>query len=81
MAGEDQPLHHQIAGVTRKASDLEVSLAAADKAGNGDEVKFLRDQLVQLATERLCLQERMNLLLRAQQGGYCSLLSVPTHFG
>ena len=58
-----------IADVVRKVSDLEASLLAAEQAGDGDKVCFLRIQLEQLYKEKVALRDKENLLLRAQQGG------------
>ena len=58
-----------IADVVRKVSSTEASLLAAEQAGDGDKVSFLRIQLVHLYKQEVALREEKNLLLRIQQGG------------
>ncbi|KAL3155864.1 hypothetical protein ABBQ32_012868 [Trebouxia sp. C0010 RCD-2024] len=59
-----------IADVARKVSDLEASLVVAKQAEDREEVNWLRTQLEQFYKNQVALQEKENLLLRAQQGGY-----------
>ena len=70
-----QEVQQQINFVLQKASEMEESLK---KAGDLEEVRYLRTQLVQLYKERVSLREKETLLLRAQQGGEHNL-SVITH--
>ena len=66
------PLHEvqqQIMAVVEKVSERETSLAAAKQAGDDDEVKHLRDRLVQLDRERVALREKENQLMVIQSGG------------
>ena len=68
----------QIEGVAEEILEGKTSLAAARKAGDQEEVKFLRGLLEQLYKTRVALQEKENLLLQAQQGGeHCSLCHHP----
>ena len=80
MSGAEQveSVQQEIADVVRKVSDLEASLSAAEQAGDGDKVSFLRSQLQQLYKEKVALREKENLLLRAHQGGeHCPLFHHP----
>ena len=72
MSGQTQfeGVQQLIADVARKVSDLEASLVAAEQAGDGGKVSFLRTQLEQLYKKDVALQEEKNLLLRAQGGGH-----------
>lgn len=77
MSSETQldGVQQQIADVGRAVSNLEASLAGAERAGDDRKVEFLRDRLKALDKKEVALREKENLLLRAQQnGGYCSLL-------
>ncbi len=66
-------VQQKIEGVAQEVSEVKASLSAAKQAGDGDEVSFLRTQLLQLREEK-------NLLLQAQQGGgRCSLLPLLAH--
>ncbi|KAL0035645.1 hypothetical protein WJX79_005512 [Trebouxia sp. C0005] len=47
------------------------------KAGDGDEVSFIRTQLEQLYKKEVALREKENLLLRAQQGGQAARPDKP----
>lgn len=49
-----QKVQQQMENVLRKASEIEVSLAAA---GDAEEVTFLRNQLEQLHKEKVSLRE------------------------
>lgn len=69
-------MQQQIDNALGKASGMEESLARAKQAKDLDEVQHLRTQLEQLGAQlgqlyksRVNLQEKENLLLRAQLGG------------
>ncbi|KAL3136354.1 hypothetical protein ABBQ38_005616 [Trebouxia sp. C0009 RCD-2024] len=64
-----QEVQQQIESLMRKASDMEEPLERENQAGNLEEVRYLRTQLTLLYKESICLREKNNLLLRAQQGG------------
>ncbi len=69
---EVQRVQQQIDNALGKASGMEESLARAKQAKDLDEVQHLRTQLEQLGQlykSRVNLQEKENLLLRAQLGG------------
>ena len=69
-----QKVQQQIEGVAQEVSEVKTSLSAAEQAGDGDKVSFLRIQLEQLYKKEVALHEVKNILLRAQQGGeHCSL--------
>ena len=72
-----QAVQQEIDNVLQTASDLEASLASEEQAGHEDEVKFLRGHLQQLYKERVALQEKKNLFLRAQQRGEHYSLCYP----
>ena len=67
-------VQQQIEGVAQEVSEVKASLSAAELAGDGDKVSFLRERLTQLDKKEVALREEKNILLRAQQGGeHCSL--------
>ncbi|KAL0052337.1 hypothetical protein WJX82_000522 [Trebouxia sp. C0006] len=68
-----QEVQQEIKAVLEKVSELETSLAAAKQAGDDDEVRFLRDRLVQLDRERVVLREKENKLMVVQSGGQSDL--------
>ncbi|DBB17865.1 TPA: hypothetical protein ACH3X3_002882 [Trebouxia sp. C0006] len=71
MSSETQldGVQQQIADVGRAVSNLEASLAGAERAGDDRKVEFLRDRLKALDKKEVALREKENLLLRAQQNG------------
>lgn len=76
MSNQDniQAVQQQIVEVTEEVSEVKKSLATAKQAGDQEEVQHLRTQLEQLYKVRVALQEKENLLLRAQQGGEHGIL-------
>lgn len=58
-ADQLQSVQQQVADVVRQVADFEASRIAAELAGGGDKVSFLRSRLLQLGEEE-------TLLLRAQ---------------
>lgn len=69
-----EAVRQQIAGVGRGVSNLDVSLAAAEQAGNDLKVEFLRDRLQTMDKEKVALRQQETILLRAQQAGGFALL-------
>ena len=74
-----QEVQQEIKAVLEKVSELETSLAAAKQAGDDDEVRFLRDRLVQLDRERVVLREKENKLMVVQSGGQHCLPRQNSH--
>ncbi len=81
MARRDhlQEVQQQIEAVLEKVSEMETSLAAAEEAGDGDKLKFLRDRLVQLDRERVVLREEKNKLMVVRPGGQHCLPRQNSH--
>ncbi len=77
MASQDhQEVQQELKAVHEKVSEMETSLAAAEKAKDMDKVKFLRARLVQLDRECVLLREKENKLMLAQLGGqHCFYLA------
>ncbi len=78
MASQDQlqEVQQEIKAIVGEVSEVKTSLAAAEEAGDGDKVRFLRDRLVQLDRkeivlrgERVLLREKENKLTVPQTGG------------
>ena len=74
-----QEVQQQIMAVVEKVSEMETSLAAAKQAGDDDEVRFLRDRLVQLDRERVARREEKNKLMDIQSGGQHWLTCQNSH--
>ena len=60
-------------------SEVKTSLAAAEEAGDGDKVRFLRDRLVQLDRKQVILRENENKLMVTQPGGQQCLPCHKSH--
>ncbi len=64
-----QAVQQEIGSVIEKTVDAEKALAAAEQAGDGAEVDFLRERLEQLDKKENNLREEKNILLRGQASG------------
>ncbi len=64
-----QAVQQEIESVIKKTVDVEKALAAAELAGDGAKVDFLRKRLEQLDKKENSLREEKNILLRAQAPG------------
>ncbi len=68
-----QEVQQQINVVLGEVSEVEITLAAAEQADNGEKVRFLRGRLEKLDSQLVSLREEKTLVLRGQQGGeHCS---------
>ena len=64
-----QAVQQEIGSVIEKTVDAEKALAAAEQAGDGAKVDFLRKRLEQLDKEKNSLHEKENILLQGQASG------------
>ncbi len=75
MTSQLQAVQQQIEDVLGEVSEVKTTLAAAEQAEDGEQVRFLRNRLEQLDRKENNLREKENILLRAQPGGqhctYC----------
>lgn len=64
-----QDVQQQICSVVQEASEVKVTLAAAEQADTGTEVEHLRKRLERLERKEIVLREKKNLLMKGQQEG------------
>ena len=74
-----QEVQQEIQAVVVEVSQVKTSLAAAEEAGDEDELKILRDRLVQLDRKEVVLREKENKLTVAQLGGQHCLPRQKSH--